>query len=613
MKRMLVFLATFLCSLNSMSNDIRVEPSSWWVGMKNESLQIMLYGTKIADHNFRIDYPGVTVDKIVKTDNANYLFVYLTINAAQAKPGTMNIRLTDAKGKERVIPYQLNQRQAGSALRKGFDNADVIYLITPDRFANGDPSNDTSPAMLEGLNRQNEDGRHGGDLKGVLDHLDYVQDMGFTAIWMTPVLENNQPNYSYHGYSITDFYKVDPRLGSNELYRKLTQEADKRGIKMIMDMVFNHSGSGHWWMKDLPSKSWLNFPESKKTTNHLKSIILDPYVSKRDSIYAADGWFAPSMPDLNQKEPLLATYLIQNTKWWIEYLGLKGIRVDTYPYSDMNFMADWSREVMLEYPNFNIVGEQWSSNPALVAYWQKGKLNQNGYRSSLPSLMDFPVQDAIIKALTVAEKYNSGGLYTIYEMLANDFQYPDPNNLVVFLDNHDIYRYNTLINGNLDLYKIGISFLLTTRGTPQLFYGTEMLLTGESHGAIRTDFPGGWAGDKVNGFTQTGLTATQREAQTFLKKLLNWRKNTPVLENANLVHYKPTNQLYTYTRANQSGGILVVLSKNKAEQEIDIDIIKEGIGSATNGVNIITGESVQLVGKIKVPANGALIIEYKNR
>ena len=399
-------------------------------------------------------------------------------------------------GKEKLSHrFTLLAREKGSADRQGFTNDDVMYLITPDRFANGNPHNDTIKGLKEKADRSNPEGRHGGDLQGVADHLDYIADMGFTALWLNPVQENDMARTSYHGYAVTDFYKVDPRLGSNEEFKDLSKAAKEKGIKMIMDMIMNHCGSEHWWMKDLPSTDWINYGGKFVGTNHIHSTVQDPYASQADKKLFTEGWFVKQMPDMNQRNPLLAQYLIQNTIWWIEFAGLDGIRMDTYPYPDKDFMTHWSCSVMDEYPKFSIVGEEGSLNPAIVAYWQAGNNNRDGYTSCLGSLMDFPMQDALVKGLNGSEKEWNHGLIKMYEMLANDFIYPDPYNLVIFADNHDQSRFFTQINEDFDLFKMGIAYILTMRGIPQIFYGTEILMKnpdGKVDAVIRSDFPGGW-------------------------------------------------------------------------------------------------------------------------
>ena len=528
----------------------RVEPAFWWVGFKNPNLQLLVHGDQISLTKPVLSYPGVTLESVVSVESPNYLFLNLKL-AANTLPGKFDINFMLNGKIVQTFSYELKAREEGSAQRIGFNSSDVLYLIMPDRFASGDPSNDSNPLMADKLNRTEQYGRHGGDIKGMLDHLNYVADQGYTALWLNPVLENDMPRASYHGYATTDFYRVDRRYGSNEDYRQLAIEAKKKGVKMIMDMIFNHCGTGHWWMKDLPTKDWLN-SNDKTITNHRKSVRQDPYAAQRDKDEFNDGWFVPSMPDLNQRNPMMATYLIQNSIWWIEFVGLAGIRMDTYPYPDPDMMAEWTREVMIEYPHFNIVGEEWNTNQVQVAYWQRGKVNPDGYRSYMPSLMDFPLQDGIVKAFSEKEGW-SEGINRLYDVLALDFLYPDPKNLVVFADNHDTERFFTAIHEDYSKYKMAMAYLLTIRGIPQIYYGSDILMTGrksDGDGMLRKDFPGGWAGDKVNAFTGEGLTPQQKDAQQYLKKLITWRKGKEVIHNGKMLHYLPKGGVYAFFRYN---------------------------------------------------------------
>jgi len=612
MKIKLLIILSFLLPGEMFAQQLRVEPANWWVGMQVPQLQLLVYGKDIASTTPQLNYPGVTLQRVTRVENSNYLFLDLLIDNAGTAPGKFDILFQKNNKTVNRYTYELLQRQPNSSNRASFTPADIIYLITPDRFANGDTTNDRVALLKEGVTRTNENGRHGGDLKGVIDHLDYVHDMGFTAIWMTPALQNDQPDYSYHGYSITDFYNIDARMGTNQQYKELSEKAARLGIKIVMDMVFNHCGSEHWWMKDLPSKDWVNFSDNIQYTNHRKTVAQDPHVAKSDSAMLSDGWFVKSMPDLNQKNPLLANYLIQNSIWWIEYAGLGGIRVDTYPYPDMYFMADWTKRIAAEYPNMNIAGEVWIDNPAVVAYWQRGKKNQNGYVSWLPSLMDFPVQGALIKALTEEEKYNAGGFLYLYDMLANDFQYANADNLVVFADNHDIRRVYNQLGKDEGLVKLALAFVLTSRGIPQLMYGTEINMEGLTDGQIRSDFPGGWPGDTVSAFTGKGLSPATQAMQAFVKKLVRWRQGHPVLSAGKLVHYRPLKEAYVYMRYNEKGKVLVVLNKNKTALSLDLTPYRAELGTARQGVDVLTGNSIALDQPVTVPARSPLIIEIMN-
>ncbi|MFT7606218.1 MAG: glycosidase, partial [Saprospiraceae bacterium] len=531
-KHFLLSLISILFSLSIIAQSTidRIEPPNWWADMNNPEVQLLLHGKDIGDLNPKIDYEGVSIRQVIKVENPNYLFVDLNISKA-AKSGNIVIQFQE-KGKTILTEnWELQAREKVEADRTTFDQSDVLYLITPDRFANGDPANDAVSGMREKPDRSNKGGRHGGDIEGIRQHLDYVADLGFTAIWVNPVLENDMAVYSYHGYSTTDFYKVDPRFGTNEAYKSLVKEAESKGIKFIMDMIVNHCGSYHWWMEDLPCSDWINQWPEYTNTNHRKATVQDPYSSKIDKKLFTDGWFVPTMPDLNQRNPLMANYLTQNAIWWIEYLGLAGIRMDTYPYPDMEYMTEWTRRVEEEYPNYNVVGEEWNINPTIVAYWQRGKTNANGYTSYLRSLMDFPLQSAMVKALNSDESWGKG-LMNLYELLAQDFVYAAPEELVVFPDNHDMSRIFTQLNEDYDKLKNAIAYILTVRGVPQFYYGTEILMTNPGtgdHGIIRSDFPGGWEGDTINAFNNIGLTTQQMDAHAFFKKLLNWRKTATVV------------------------------------------------------------------------------------
>jgi glycosidase len=599
-------------ALFSQNQISRIEPPNWWAGMHNPALQLLLYGKNVAELNPSIEHPGIALERVIKVKNPNYLFLDLRITK-DAKPGTLKINFSKNGKVTESHNWQLLAREPGAAQQAGFDNSDVLYLITPDRFANGDPSNDAVAAMREKPNRAFKGGRHGGDIEGVRQQLDYVKGMGFTAIWLNPLLENDMTEYSYHGYATTDFYKVDARFGSNESYRQLAKEAKAKGIKLIMDMIVNHCGLEHWWMKDLPTHDWINTWASYTETNHRKSVLQDPYAAELDRKIFTDGWFVPTMPDLNQRNPLLATYLTQNSIWWVEYLGLAGIRMDTYPYPDMHYMSDWTKRLMEEYPNLNIVGEEWHENPAQVSYWQKGKRNTNGYTSDLKSLMDFPLQATLSKSLNAPED-TGDGWSKLYEMLAQDFQYADPQNLVVFPDNHDMSRIFTQVNEDFGLFKLAIAYILTTRGIPQLYYGTEVLMKNpgtNDHGIIRSDFPGGWAGDAVNGFTAAGLTEQQKEAQAFLAKLLHWRQKATAVHTGKLTHFIPQNGVYVFFRYNGRQKVMVILNKNNGPMSLAPSRFAELLNGASLGTDVISGKTFNLQHPISLPARHPLVLEVK--
>ena len=525
-------------SVNPTGGVDRVEPPFWWQGFSSRELQLLVYGEDIGGLTPSLDYAGVSIDRVERVDSPNYLFVYLDISPSAAT-GSFEVILGNEE-RSLSFDYERREKNPDPAYTEAFASSDAVYLITPDRFANGDPDNDTVEGYEDVLNREDDYGRHGGDLEGILQHLDYISDMGFTQIWINPILENAQPKASYHGYSTTDFYKVDPRFGSNESYRELVAAARGKEIGVIMDLIVNHGGSGHWWHDDLPSADWYSSPDTRTLSSHARPSNQDPYASEYDKAAHADGWFDDSMPDLNQRNPLFADYLVQNAIWWIEYVGLSGIRQDTYPYPDKHFMAEWTRRIMEEYPHFNMVGEEWSPSPVITSYWQQGKQNHDGYESSLPSVMDFPLQMMLQKALTDPEK-SWGSVWTpVYEMLGHDFLYPDPSNLMIFPDNHDMDRIYTQLDEDYELFRMAIAFYLTMRGIPQIYYGTEILASHpgtSSHGALRMEFPGGWPDHDKNAFTGENLNDKEREAQHFMRTLLNWRKSADVIHTGlSLIH-----------------------------------------------------------------------------
>jgi neopullulanase len=595
-----------------------LEPMFWWAGMKNPDLQILIHAPAISELAPKIEGKGVQLKQIIQTSNPNYLFLNLDI--AQAPAQTFKILFQKNNKTLQQYNYELKTRPTNASLLEGYKNKDVIYLITPDRFANGNPNNDNAPNLGDKLNRANPAGRHGGDLQGVLNHLDYIADMGFTTLWLNPILENNMPEQSYHGYAITDFYQVDPRYGSNEEYKKLTETARRFGLKMVMDMVMNHCGSNHWWMKDLPDTDWFNYQKEALDnqhiiSNHARTSIQDIHASNFDKQRLEGGWFVSAMPDMNNRNPLLAKYLIQNTIWWIEYLGLNGVRMDTYPYPNKEFMRDWTCAIMQEYPDFSIVGEEWSTNPAIVAHWQRGKVNPNGYTSCLPNVMDFPVQKALMDALNAEKETWQTGMIQLYEALANDFLYPKPDDIMTFLDNHDMDRFYTQIKENFAHYKLGVAYLLTMRGIPQVFYGTEILMENSkfpgNHLIIRSDMPGGWQGDAANAFTQQGLSAQQKEAQAFMKKLLNWRKTKKALHDGKVMHFFPAwNNTYVYFRYNEQEKVMIVMNKSSKTEELDLKNYRE-ILTETQGKDIISGQMIELKDKLQIPAQTVYVLELR--
>ena len=604
------FLAVFISPIKS-SETYRIdhlEPPFWWVGMAENKLQLMVHGKNISDLEPEFSHPGIEINQVHRLSNPNYLFIDLFLSE-EAIPGEFEIIFNKEGQPKTKYNYILLKRESDSADRKGFSPADVIYLITPDRYANGDPGNDSSSQLKEKQNRLKKGGRHGGDIQGIIDHLDYISDMGFTQIWLNPVLENDQHTYSYHGYSTTDYYNIDARFGNNELYKVLSKEAKKRGIGLVMDLILNHIGSEHWWMKDLPTIDWINNDGKFVRSNHIHESVHDPHLTESQRDLFTSGWFVETMPDLNQNYTFLANYLIQNSIWWIEYADLSGFRIDTYPYIDKIFLSIWSKRIATEYPRFNFVGEEWSSNPTMVSYWQKGSNRYDDYDSYIPSMMDFPLQEALVNGLLGKEDWNSG-IVDIFRVISNDFQYGDPYNLVVFAGNHDMKRIYSQLNEQMDLYKMAMTIINTVRGIPQIYYGTEIAMssTGD-HGALRKDFPGGWPGDKVNAFTGRSLNKKELEAQNFIRKLLNWRKENIAITMGNMIHYPVENGIYVYFRSYNEALVMVIINNNKRSKTIDPGRFNEVIAEKKQGISILDNKVYDLTTKINLPGKGALILE----
>jgi glycosidase len=559
----------------------------------------MVHGDEVSDLTPKISNKHITLDSVSTTDNGNYMFLNLRIGS-KVKSGFFKIDFFKNNRRVDRIDYELKQRSPNSRMREGFDNSDVIYLISPDRFANALTENDHIEGMRPDTDRQNPSKRHGGDLEGIVSRLDYIEEMGFSAIWICPLLESNQKEYSYHGYATTDYYKIDPRYGSNEDYVRLVQEANERGIKIIMDQVLNHNGSYHYWTNDLPSGDWYHYAKDsiKPMTSHKRTVLSDPYVAQSDRVAFSDGWFVDRMPDLNQQNNLLATYLIQNAIFWIEYSGIQGIRQDTYSYPDPSFMNDWSSRILLEYPNFNLVGEEWSVNPAIVSRWQLGKQNNDGFESNMPSMMDFPLQKAIVSSLNKKEQPWTNSFDEVYEMMGNDFLYPDPNNLVVFLDNHDMARIYDQVDGSKAKLEMALTYLYSTRGIPQVYYGTEIMLAYPEnpgdHGRLRIDMPGGWKGDSINAFEGKGLSEDQIEIQELIKKLNFLRRNNTAFQTGHLLHYAPEKEVYVLFRFDKEKRFMIVFNKNNQAVDLDLSRFVEGINGSVTFKNAIDGKSVEI-------------------
>jgi len=621
---LLITLALYTTMMNAAVKVDRIDPTFWYAGMKNPTVQLMLYGKNIKQAEVTTDYPGATIERIVQLDSPNYLLVYLNLSGAQ--PGEMTLKVDGKK-----VKYQLKQREKAGAERHGFTNEDVLYMLMPDRFASGSSDND----QIKGMNAYKNDRtqpslRHGGDLEGIRQHLDYFNQLGVTALWFTPVLENNSPDNNgfstYHGYATTDYYRVDPRFGTNEEYKRLTDEAHAKGLKIVMDMIFNHCGLEHPWVEDMPTRDWLNTPEwlekakqeGKKETNDLYlqtsyklTPVLDPYASKVDLKETVDGWFVPSMPDLNQKNPHVMTYLIQNSIWWIETVGIDGIRMDTYPYADAAAMAEWMRQLNEEYPNFNVVGETWVTEPAYTAAWQGGskvaKINSN-----LKSVMDFSFFDKLNMAKNEETDDWWKGYNRIYNSFVYDYLYPNPSSVMAFIENHDTDRF--LGNGRDTLaLKQALALLLTVNRIPQLYYGTEVLMNGTKEvtdGNVRKDFPGGFPGDTHNAFTAEGRTKAENAMFNWLSRLLHWRKGNSVITKGSQTQFIPYQGVYVIARQYNGRTVLTVLNGKSTAATMQVKRYAEVIGSNARVKDVLTNRYYDLSKDLELRPRQVLVLEY---
>lgn len=617
MKHTLILLIVFLFSWGggqtARAMEIKkVAPSFWWAGMKNPELQILLYGEDLALSDVSVSGEGIYLKETVRQDNPNYLLLYLDLSEAKAQ--TFQILLKHGK-KKLQIPYELKSRVRRGEDVKGFTSEDVLYLIMPDRFANGNPENDVVDGMREKkIDRADSFARHGGDIQGISSHLDYIADLGVTAIWLNPTQENDMESGSYHGYAITDYYQIDRRFGSNEDFCALVEKAHEKNLKVVMDMIFNHCGSENYLFRDKPSKEWFNYHSNYVQTSFKTASVMDIHASAFEKKIATDGWFTSVMLDFNQRNRHVARYLIQSSIWWIEYAGINGIRQDTHPYADFDFMSQWCKEVLDEYPYFNIVGETWLNSNVLVSYWQKDSKLAAPLNSNLPTVMDFPLQALINQAFDEETGEWGGGLYKLYDYQTQDLVYANPMNLLTFLDNHDTSRFAQTdeMAKNLKRYKQAMVFLLTTRGIPQIYYGTEILMTGDKgkgDGDLRKDFPGGWQGDTRNCFAKNGRTALENEAFEFTRQLLNWRKGNQVIGKGSLKHYSIQNGVYVYQREFNGKSVVIIMNGTDDSKELDLAPYQE-ILPRENALDVLTGKNVNLSGKLCLDGRENLILNF---
>lgn len=606
-------LFSLLVSVSAFAQVDRVEPPFWWSDMTHKEVQIMFYGKNIAQNEVTVSN-GIVIKGIQKTENPNYVFVTIDTQNSPAQ----DLVFTFKNGKKSFTQnYALKSRKENSRFRKSFDSSDLIYLIMSDRFANGNPNNDNNDKLTEKANRSNKDGRHGGDIEGIIKNLDYIQSLGATAVWPTPLCEDNDERGSYHTYGQSDVYKIDARFGTNEDYVRMSAELHKRGMKNIMDYVTNHWGYKHWMMSDLPTYDWIHQFPGYAQTNYRMATQFDTNASKKDFDLCMDGWFVKSMPDLNQSNPLVLNYLIQNAIWWIEYADLDGFRVDTYSYNDKTAIAKWTKSITDEYPNFNIVGEVWMYDQAQMAYWQKdSKIGAiQSFNSNLPSVMDFTLQEAIANGVFNEDKQEwRNGMVKVYENFNNDFLYPNINNLLVFFENHDTNRLNEIYKNDFKKYQMAMTLIATVRGIPQIYYGSEIGMAGDKgkgDGDIRRDFPGGWNGDTNNAFTKAGRTEEQNKFFDFTAKLFNWRKNKTVIHTGKTTHYIPENNVYVYFRYNEKESVMVVVNNNEEKQTFKTNRFAENIKKYQSGKDIFTEKTFDLKNDITIDGKSVMILELK--
>lgn len=616
MKNLIAILMVFL-SMTVFAQVEKIEPPFWWAGMQHSDVQLMLYGKDIAQYEVKFSNT-IQITDVVKTENPNYLFV--TINTKNIAAGTYELQFLKDKKIVGKQSYEIKARRENSSARKGFDSSDLIYLVMPDRFANGNSDNDSTDDTVEEVNRKELSGRHGGDIQGIINHLDYLDELGVTALWSTPLLEDNEPIYSYHTYAQSDYYKIDPRYGSNDDYKRLASEMHKRDMKLIMDYVTNHWGSKHWMIQDLPTKDWIHYWDSGvngfQRSSYRMTTQFDSNASEADKEACMNGWFDTTMPDINQKNPLVLNYLIQNAIWWVEFADLDGFRVDTYSYNDKEGIAKWTKAIMDEYPNFNIAGEVWMHNQAQMAYWQRdSKIGAiDNYNSHLPTVMDFTLHDALMVMFAEDEQGWDKGMLRAYENFANDFLYPDINNILVFAGNHDTNRINEIYKADLNTYKMIMTMIATVRGIPQVYYGDELGMGGnkdlKGDGDIRHDFPGGWKGDPINAFTAEGRTPGQTGFFEFSKKIFNWRKSKSAIHTGKTMQFVPENNVYVYFRYTDDERVMVVINNNPKAQTLKLNRFKEMIITHKSGRDIISEQQISLENTLQVAGKTAMIIEF---
>ena len=613
MKKIFIWIFCIFIVKESLSQvDMQVYPTHWWVGMKNPKLQLLIHSNNVSNFSkVSLAYPGIILGNVHHFENPNYLAIDLTVSKT-TKPGTLNLILENNTSKEK-LKFELKERskENGKTRIKGITSEEFIYLIMPDRFSNGDPSNDRVAGMRDqSLDRGDIFKRHGGDLKGIQDHLDYLQDLGVTTLWLNPVIENDMPSRTEHGYAFTNHYRVDPRLGGEKAYHDLIDEMHRRGMKIIQDAVYNHTGIEHFLFRDMPDSTWFHKWPQYTNTTYKDQTLMDPYASAIDKKQMTDGWFVPQMPDVNQNNPYFANFLIQHALWSTEEFGLDGWRIDTYAYNDLEFMNRCNKALLDEYPQLHMFGETWVHGVINQAYFTQNNFSIP-FKSNLPGVTDFQTHMyGIIPALTQPFGWTEG-VNKLYSTLANDFVYKNPMRLVTFLDNHDMSRFFSQVGEDFQKFKMGIAWLLTCRGIPQLYYGTEILMKGFSNpdGWVRLDFKGGWAEDQENKFLNSGRNAQENEAFNYVKTIANFRKNSSAIKTGKMMQYVPVNGVYVYFRYDTKQTIMCIMNQNDGEMEIDGARFIERTNGFTKGKNIIDGTQLDISGKIKIPGKSLAVIE----
>lgn len=613
MKKLLsIFLLLFCLQIFAAPKPLeRVEPLFWWVGMKNQQLQLIIYGDKIAERTVQLNYPGVSLKKVHQVENPNYLFLDLEVSTS-AKAGKFLIQFIKKGAKTLAYNYELRERDAKNRIQ-GITNKDFIYQLMPDRFANGDKNNDVIKGLKEtALNRDSMYYRHGGDIQGIINHLDYIKELGATAIWLTPEVMNDQPLASYHGYAVTDHYQIDPRFGSNELYKKFVDEAHAKGLKVIKDVVHNHSGNEHWFIKDMPMKDWVHQWPTYTQTTYKDQTLMDIYAAAADKKQMLDGWFVRTMPDLNQENEFVQNYITQNIIWWVEYAGIDGLRLDTYPYNNLKYMAKWAAQMKAEFPHLGIFGETLVNSVVSQAYFTEGNTIGQGFDTGLPGVTDVQVKDAIYDVLNGKFDWTTG-VNRLYSVLSQDFIYKDASRNVVFLDNHDMSRFFSIVGEDVKKFKSGLAMLLSTRGIPQLYYGTEIMMKNFSNpdGLVRSDFPGGWAEDKVNKFSSEGRTAAENDVFNYIKTIANYRKQTTALQTGKLMQFVPQDGVYVYFRYDNAKTVMVVVNSNDKVMSLETSRFSERTQGFKKAKDIVSGKVYDLGVAMEIPSISTLVMELQ--